>query len=171
MLLAIILLSLSCNATESYELVGGGLTYHIMVPIRSRNFSNKVSEDGRLIDNPIIGIQRVVESRDYYTSLGAFTGANSVGDTILGMKYSTGARIEHWYLGIVLGAYEQPTHTFYDRNIVPFQLAKIGDVGIVPVVGWEVNYRINLSRSYYLKLNNIVSPMITNTTISVGVSF
>ena len=157
--------------TNSWELVGGSLTYHIIDGGAAQAFSNKLSPDGRLINNPIYGIQYVTESDSLYETIGIFSGDDSVGDPILGMKYSTGYKYNHWYLGLVLGAYEQSTMGFTNRGIQPFEFAQIGDVGIVPLIGGEVNYRVNLSQSMYVKLNNLISPIITNTTISLGYSF
>lgn len=171
MLLLLLLLTFNSDAQTSLELVGGSLTYHVMNPGDSNQFANRLSPDGRLIRNPIIGVQEIHELDGEYWSLGAFAGQNSVGDDIMGFKVSRGKRIGNWYLGLVAGAYEQSSEGFYDKGMVPFQIAKVGDVGVVPLLGIEANYRVNLSQKYYLKLNNLISPVITNTTISLGISF
>lgn len=169
MLLALLLLSLSSNA--QLEITGGSFTYHLINPGDATLFSNKVSKDGKLIANPILGLQIITETGTEYTSMGGFVGQNSVGDDILGFKASRGVKYGHWYLGLVAGAYEQSSEGFYDKHLIPFQVAKVGDVGIVPILGVEASYRINLSQKYYVKLNNLISPVITNTTISFGFSF
>lgn len=171
MLLVLLLLTFSSQAQTSLEIVGGSITYHLINPGDATQFSNKMSADGKLIHNPLIGIQEVHELKDEYWSLGVFVGENSIGQDIAGFKYSTGEKMGHWYIGFVIGAYEQSSSGFYDKGIVPFQVAKIDDTGIVPVVGVELNYKIVLTRDSYLKLNNIVSPAITNSSISLGFSF
>lgn len=169
MLLALLLLTI--NSVADVEVVGGSLTYHLIDYSNAVQYSNKLSNDGRLIDNPILGIQYVKESRLTYESIGVFTGENSIGKDILGLKLSTGEKMSNLYLGVVIGAYEQSTKSFRDKNIVPFQVGQVGDVGIVPLVGVELNYKIKVANKIYVKINNVVTPILTNSTISLGFSY
>jgi hypothetical protein len=159
-------------ADSSIEVVGGSLTYHPFDTDHTASYyTDKVSNNGKLIDNPLLGIQYSTEDKDYYKSAALFVGDNSIGQNIAGFKVSEGFKTCNFYVGAVLGAYEQDDSTFSKDGITPFQIAKTGTTGIVPVVGGEVNYKVIVNREMYLKLNNIISPAITNTTLSLGFSF
>lgn len=170
--LVLLLLSAAAHAESSFEVIGGSLTYHVIdTSGRTNLYSNKVSTDGRLIANPILGFQYTDQGIYEYQCIALFTGQDSVGGPIFGAKYSSGFRFGNWYVGYVLGAYEQNDKGYDNLGIVPFQVAKTGNTGVVPVLGVEADYKIVLSRDTYVKLNNIISPVITNTTISLGVSY
>ena len=164
-----LLLSLQSSA-DSMEIIGGSLTYHI-IGDNFENFSNKLSSNGRLIDNPLYGIQYTIENGAYYESLALFSGDNSVGTQILGVKAAKGIKIGNIYFGLAFGAYEQDNTEFSNRGIVPFQVGKIGTTGIVPIFGGEVNYKIELGKDIFVKINNVISPILINTTLSLGMSF
>jgi hypothetical protein len=164
-----LLLSLQ-TPTDSVEIIGGSLTYHLLGNDFDSN-SNKVSNDGRLIANPLFGLQYTTENNAYYESMALFSGDNSVGTQILGVKAAKGIKIGNLYLGLALGAYEQDDTEFNNRGIIPFEIGRLGTTGIVPVFGAEVNYKIVSYKDVFVKINNIISPVLTNTTLSVGVSF
>lgn len=172
-ILSILFSSLLVRAEDrNLELMMGSITYHLInfgdVP---KNFTNKLSSDGRLISNFLIGVQLIREDQVYYDSIGVFTGQNSIGDTIGGVKWSSGIHYNKLYIGGVLGAYVQDNRKFEHDGIRPFYIDEVNGTGVVPVVGVEVNYKINLSNKTYIKFNNIISPLLTNSSLSLGGSF
>lgn len=112
-----------------------------------------------------------MEDKAYYESLAVFTGNDSVGGQIGGVKASKGVKLGNVYLGFVVGAYEQDDNKFDKVGLIPFQIAKAGSTGIVPIIGGEVNYKIGLYRDMFMKINNIITPVLTNTTLSLGFSY
>ena len=158
----------------SDELVLGSLTYHLMDgPPVSYKFQNPVSPDGRLIDNFLIGYQRTEENADHeYWSWCIFTGENSLAKPIGGFKLSSGTTNGRGYICIVVGAYFQNNRDFYDQGIdSSLAFVDFHSTGMVPLAGFEINYKLFHIGNTFIKLNNILTPVLTNHTISIGQSF
>lgn len=169
-LLVILLASLS-RADSSLELIGGSITYHIIDDGVSAKYVTKLNSDGRLIFNLLLGAKYLNEEDYTYWSLATFTGNNSIGSYMNGATASYGLFIKNLSAGLVLGAYVQDDNAFRNDGIDPYRLFEINNTGVVPIAGIEVNYKFPLSNSTYLRLNNILSPVITNTSLSLGLSF
>lgn len=157
-------------AETKVEVLGGGITYHIMDDGSAQSYTRKLSLDGRLIFNQMGGLGIVSEDNDVYQSLYFFGGNNSVGKPLQGILSKDGIKIDQWYLGLALGGYVQDDNEFRDAGVQPFRLTEIGSTGIVPIVGLAIDYKWDISNRYYLKLNNIISPNITNTSMALGVN-
>lgn len=169
-LLMFALLSSPVLASDSAELIGGGLTYHLTSG-GAKYFDHKLSTDGRLINNPMLGARLLQENDLHYTAETLYGGENSVGFPMGGAMFSTGWKVGGFYLGGVLGTYLQNDDQVRAAHVIPFKLFEVGSMGVVPVFGIEANYRINLNDRLYLKLNNLISPVLTNTSLSAGVNF
>jgi hypothetical protein len=123
-----------------------------------------------------------------------FGGANSVGLPMSGMVYERGYAFGGLDVGWVGGGYEQNDYAWRQKtqtnqvvSVVsnnyetftttktttyePFRLFEINGIGFVPIVGGAINYRVSLSKTTYIKLNNIISPVITNTSLAFGWNF
>lgn len=161
------------------EVIGGGLTYHLIDNGAAPMFSNKLSSDGRLIANPIVGLAYTQHQGLIFNTYTVFGGANSVGKSMAGGLYSEGLEteivnnrtIDHFQFGWAIGGYEQQSHYYTDLGINSFRFVNVNGVDLVPVVGIVLNYQVNLNRDYYLKLNNLVSPVLLNSTVSFGINF
>ncbi len=169
-LCVLLLSSTLALAEDTDELILGSLTYHL-IGGGSEEFSNKLSQDGRLIDNFLIGYQFTETHLNLYDSLAIFGGDNSVGKPIGGFKFSTGVTDKTWYLGPVIGGYVQNNIYFERVGLQPLDFGPANGVALVPIIGVELNYRINLNKKYFIKFNNILTPALTNLTLSAGVSF
>jgi|ERR1035437_440174 hypothetical protein len=174
-LLFLLLFPIFCFADiQSNELVLGSLTYHLIDgPPISNKFQNQVSPDGRLIDNFLIGFSHIDENNEHeYFSYTLFTGENSLAKPIGGFKLSTGKTDGGLYIGIVTGAYFQNNRDFTDQDINGV-LTSVDwhSTGLVPIVGMEINYVLFHIGDIYLKLNNILTPVLTNHTFSIGQTF
>lgn len=165
-----LLLSSICFADDSasIETIGGGLTYHLIGTGAEQNYSHKLSPDGRLISNFVFGVGVITENDIMYDSFKLFEGYNSVNQPMYGADYSAGFKLNCWYLGLVGGGYLQNDRTMRKAGVSPFHLIEIGDMGVMPIVGIEANYKISLSDSTYIKINNLVTPLLTNTSLSLG---
>lgn len=171
MLLVIILtliLSSFSRADSAIELIGGSITYHVIDDGASSKYVTKLNGDGRLIFNPLLGAKYLSQETYTYWSASAFTGKNSIGSYMNGAMMSYGLHTTNLYVGGVIGGYEQDDDAFRSQGIDPYRLAEINNQGLVPIVGVEINYKVDLNNLFYLKLNNILSPVITNTSLSIG---
>ena len=163
------LLLLVSQASADVEVMGGGLTYHLMNPSNvSNSYSNKVLNDGRLIANPMLGLTLVNDNGHTFSSYTGFTGEDSVGSSMLGGLYETGYDVGPIQLGIALGVYAQDDSEFVSKGVNPYQAVQIGNIGLVPIGGAAMNCKVPLTDSTYLKVNNLISPIITNTSLSYG---
>lgn len=158
---------------DSSELVLGGITYHNMqYGDVSERYSNKISHDGRLILTPTLGYGKTQDLPDTeYTSETVFLAANSVGGPSPGGLVQWGLRSHNLQAGLALGAYAQDDTEFRKRGIAPFTCVEVGSVGLVPLGGIALNYQVELAKRFFLKINNIFSPVITNHSLSIGKSF
>ena len=156
---------------DSLEIIGGGVTYHIIDNGTSNLYANHISNDGRLIFTGLMGIGYNHYFGDNYASFRTFVGENSVANPIVGYMGSYGWAINKGLdIGIVVGGYFQDDIAYQQKGIVPFSLGG-GHSALVPVVGAEINFKVMLSSDKFIKFNNIISPVITNHTISFGVNF
>lgn len=174
-LIVVFLCSFSKADTTSYEVVGGSITEHLVLGPNDPQaaFQTKIGDGGKLIYNPLYGIRTVTENDSRYYSFAGFAGDNSIGEPMYGGMASAGIKVldQHLYLGGVFGTYGQSDSSYLQSGDIPFKWGMIGDTDIVPIVGIEANVKINLSDSTYLKLNNLVTPILTNTSLSFGIHF
>ena len=168
MIALLLLLSL---AHADVEVVGGSLTYHILDEGTSTSYSNRLSKDGRLINNPLLGIAVTTHDGVFFDTYMAFAGQNSVAAPMFGGLYEEGLELHHFQTGVGIGGYSQESRPFTDRNIHSFRITNIQGMDLVPVLGIVLNYKIMLYNNAYLKLNNLISPILTNSTLSVGMEF
>ncbi len=158
-------------AHADVEVIGGGLTYHILDADTASSYSNKVSRDGRLIANPMIGVVFTKYEGPMFNSFTVFSGQNSVGAPMFGGLGEAGLEIQHLQVGFAAGLYSQESKPFTDIDIHSFRLLNYRGMDLVPILGLAINYKIPLYKHVYLKLNNIISPILTNTTLSVGLEY
>lgn len=158
---------------QSNELVLGSLTYHLLDgPPASYKYQNPVSPDGRLIDNFLIGYSHIEENKDReYFSYTIFTGENSLAKPIGGFKISSGKTDGRLYIGIAVGAYFQNNRDFTDQGLGDVLPVDWHSTGMVPILGLEINYILFHIGDTYIKLNNVITPVLTNNTFSIGQSF
>jgi hypothetical protein len=152
----------------SVEAIGGGITYHVIDDGASSKYVTKWSSDGRLIFNQLYGIKYIDEFFDTYWSMALFGGNNSIGAPMTGAMGSLGFVWGNFNYGLAMGGYLQDDNAFRSKGIEPYRLSEFGNTGLVPILGAEINYKVDLSNRVYLRLNNLVSPVITNTSLSIG---
>lgn len=174
--LVVLALLLGCTAAlaenREIEVIGGGLTYHLLDNSKPHLYSHQVSGDGRLISNPLYGVGYSVSypKSQAYDFFALFGGENSIGRQVWGGMIGHGTEWKYVRLGWVLGAYIQNDNDFQGTDVVPDSMNR-GANAIVPVVGLHLALRLPLGDRYELKMNNIVSPLLTNSTLSLGVRF
>lgn len=156
---------------DSLELIGPGLTWHVVDGNADYLYNHKVSSDGRLIYTPQIGLRYTHNDELFYESLSAFTAQNSIGSPIYGGIGALGISFSKYInTGIILGGYVQNNEDFRALNITPFSLTG-GENAFVPLLGFEFNLKFYLTDRTFLGLNNMVTPIITNHNLSFGVYY
>lgn len=168
-LLIIFLFSAFARA-DDMEIIVGAPTYHLFDFGGNQFLHPKWTPDGRLIGTPIFGVGAIRDYEEYYTSLKLFAGNNCVAQPIGGVLVSAGVHINSMYYGVVGGGYIQNDRTFIDAGVEPSSFIEFGDYGLVPVIGGEINYRKNLSSRTYLKLNTLITPLLINESLSLGLT-
>lgn len=164
----IIMMACAARADQTLELVGPGVTFHVVDGGVSNLYANKLSADGRLIYTANLGIRYVDEADFGYSSFAIFRALNSVGSPITGALYGYGISTLNLNVGLVAGGYVQNNEEFHARGIQPFTL--FGDTNaFVPIVGFEINVKIPVSKRIFIGFNNILSPVITNHNLSIGI--
>lgn len=124
-------------------------TYHFFESCDvAANFSNKATDCGKGISNPIIGIKD--------GGLRGFVGQNSVGSTLLGITYTKEF--------LVVGAYLQDTLEFTRRNIAPVGLQISPATMLTPIIGFEFEAKIEKGKVF-----TIITPILL--TVGLGYDF
>lgn len=116
----------------------------------AENFSNKAFDCGKGITNPIFGL------KDRKTGFRSFMGINSVGGFMGGASKTID--------GLVIGAYLQDMAEFDKRELAVLTSVRFGSVGIMPVVGYE----LELSSKDY-KVFSIITPALA--TLGIGFKY
>ena len=161
-----ILLLSTYSWANSIEFLTGGITYHLFNdPSVSQNYVTKLSGDGALIYNPLYGIRYTVDDKMFYNSYSFFGGENSIGQNMGGGLYSFGVLDSNVQLGFALGAYLQNGELFNQ------QVDTFTNGNIIPLYGFEFNYKVDLGNKCFIKLNNLLTPLLYNATIGIGQEF
>lgn len=165
------LIGAPCYAT-SIESLFGSITQHFDSG-GSDHFRTKLNKSGTLIFNPMYGVKVFNEHEIMYTSITGFVGNNSVGRLMVGGTYSLGAKVlsDHVMLGGVVGMYGQSDSGFRKSGVIINNTPKIGDTSLIPIVGAELNFKLKLTDEVYIKQNNIVTPMLYNANLSLGIQY
>lgn len=152
---------------DSFELMAGSLTYHTLVDHSVTDyFPHKISNDGNLIYNQLYGIGYINNQDLVYQSFRVFAGNNSIEEPMVGGAYSFGFSLKNWDNGLVIGGYFQDGASFSKKINYLWALSDF-----IPLVGFEFNYKIMLSDKIFIKINNYLSPIITNHSLSIGQNF
>lgn len=165
----IVLFSSTVHAQQSDEVLAGALTQHFtnFGGVSSR-FSNKISADGTLIANPMLG-WRIVDTQGLvYTSSMIFGGENSIGEMMGGVAISGGVKVDYVRIGLVGGGYLQDDQKFRDRDITPFSVPVGNRLGIAPVAGVEISIDMPIDSRTYVTVYTVITPILSTTTIGFG---
>ena len=159
-IIALLLFVAKCDA-DSFENTFGGLTFHLDNSNGVGNkYSNKIG-DGQLIYTGLLGLGYIHGHNNYQ----GFIGQNSIGEFIYGGTYSYLIDFSVIDAGPIVGFYQQNDDKFYEKDITPFSLG----YGVVPIVGIELTAKVIKFRDKYIKLNTVITPILINETIGLGV--
>jgi hypothetical protein len=157
------------HAEEYDEVLTGSLTQHVFNSNGvDRNFSNRINDNG-LISNPLLGYRQLTIHGAEYETETIFGGQNSIGQPMFGYAQSVGlVTTGGLRFGFVYGLYMQDNDKMLQRHVVPVYIIPWPGWGPTPVLGGELTQTLNLSKSSYLMLNVLVTPLLLNGTIGIG---
>jgi hypothetical protein len=175
---SIIAISHGVSFAEDKELYMG--MYSIHTPIldqyndKPKLRSGESRDKYRVVQNPIIGVKRTKHNGRKYVSSAFFAGVDSNRSNIVGMAASRGLTYlkEKLYVGVVGGVYSGQMNRWDNDNLRPFGV-RLGtpNIYVTPILGGEINYKIQIKKGYFMKFNNVISPFVTNHGISIGIEF
>lgn len=168
----ILLFGAASHADENWEFIGPGITYHVIDNGAAPYFDHKLSGDGRLIFTPMVGLKKThIDPTNTYNSFTIFTAANSIGSQVYGAVGGTGIRFFRiLYGGFAYGAYVQNNNDFKAMGITPFSIND-GVNAIVPIFGLEINAHFPIGDTLFIGFNNLLTPIITNHNLSIGLQY
>lgn len=170
LIILIILIVLKKVHANEVELTLGSVSMHTTVDPSNVRLSNRITNDGRFVFNPLYGVGYTINRETLYYSFKAFTGLNCVADHIYGGTASLGYSWQHIRLGGIIGGYIQDDTAFTARNIEPFSI--IGNRNaLVPIIGAELIFMFKVTDTSFIKVNNLISPILMNTSIGYGVRY
>ena len=168
-LIIIFALFSSLGYSDSLEIMGGSLTNHYQ---SNSGYIGKIGNSDSLIYNALLGLRYNFEDDGKWCISGeVFGGFNSVQEGMAGFAGAIDYKLMNFlYIGPVLGSYTQSHSAFLNKGLIPFNIAQVGDYDLVPLIGVEVNFKMDLDTTFYIKLNNLVTPFLTNTSLSLGIN-
>jgi hypothetical protein len=173
------LFSGTCYAGGNFTFDYNFLTHHFSKNGASR-YENKVSGDGRTINNPIYGLTFASDDRHGWSSFTLFSGKDSIDSELNGFVYSSGfgkAKGTTLQLGWYLGSYlydQDAWDNHYPNNeiITPSWVDYyFGLGGINVLAGITLNLQIEISPGIIIRFNNYINPALTNHTFSFGFTY
>ena len=165
----IFLISIPAMAqNKSIEIIGGSLTYHLFIDqTTSSHFTNQLTPDGALIYNSMLGFKLMnYNEYGFYDGEAFFMGKNSVNENMGGFIYDFGMQTGKFDVGFATGFYYQDETLFRSHGIDEMNFN-----GFVPIFGVELNYKTYITKNKFFKVNNFLSTVLTNHTISIGQDF
>lgn len=151
------------------ELLLGSLTQHFFNPSGiDSQFSNRMSEDGSLIRNPLVGYRHVETHGLEYDTVSYFGGQNSVGQLMFGAAWSMGLDQGGYRLGVIGGVYMQDSRPFLERGIMPVMMVPYNGWGPTPVLGLEATKTWKINNTTYFLVNGLLTVPFVNVSLGIG---
>lgn len=168
---AIILMSyLKTEATPiEHEVVIGSLTYHFFdFKSSSHQFENKVSSDGMLISNPMIGyLNHNLKDYSNIKTHAFLVFEDSIGSPAGGYFKANSKR----YFGLLdvgffYGGYLVNNKEWEKKRVdLPINIEFAGDASIIPIFGLRFSQEMKIDQTLSLRLNATVSPSLITLTL------
>jgi hypothetical protein len=160
----LILLFLLVGKVSAFELSTSIYTYHWFDAYgASDKYANRVNDNGRLINNSVYGFGLDGESR-IHTVL---VGEDSIGSPIVGYVNSPKSMF-----GFVFGAYSNDKRPWKKSGVInPTVIGLDYRYGVIPIIGVEFSPKLYEGKDFYIKFRNVITPVITNHSLVLGVDF
>ena len=71
-------------------------------------------------------------------------------------------------LGLTLGFYFMSNKPWIEKGIKPPAVELSKDYSVIPIAGLQLDFRIPLGDTLFIKLNNLITPTISNNNVSLG---
>lgn len=174
--------STTCLAESSKTFlgIGGSLSIHPFASMNetAQSFSNKLTKDGTLVLNkPTITLSKRTSKGYDYSKFTFIYSRDCVDSPVYLFAYSNGTiSTRDFYSGFVIGGYFMNDKIWNERAITKSWITIHGkttgpNTAIVPVIGWETDYRLLKMGNIELHWSNYLNPFLINSTISLGISF
>lgn len=166
--------------TEYFMGAGYSFLTHHWYNTGAERFANKISDDGKTIGNSLVSFEYIRQKHknkdDKYQKLVVFGGEDSIGTAMGGFYYSHGATkytMNGFNVGTLIGMYffdqDKWTERYHDTsNNSPSFLHEMGVHNVNIIIGLEINYHIKIDDQMFFKINNVITPMITNHGVGIG---
>lgn len=168
-----LILSLPSWALTTIQLGAGGLTPHITNA--KKPYCNQWNDTG------------IIFNRTYYARLGvnnhSFTvmaGEDSICSEIYGAFYGYQFyRTKYLDIGVIAGGYsfvqenwdESNANTPANFDTVDLVSVDVFGLEFVPILGIELGIHLMRNKTWSLKINNVLTPVITNHSIALEMRF
>ncbi len=156
---------------KAQEFLVGGITTH---PFMDKTTCNELTlvlvKKHCVIANATLGVGINRGNVNHYI----FIGSDSFAQTMIGYKhtYYFSPFFDNVRLGASLGAYVTPSTEYDSRKVTNGLGFRIGlDAMILPIVGLDVDVTLYENKFYKVRLNNFISPIITNHSLSFQANF
>lgn len=155
------------------------LTHHFS-SVGSDKFDNKVSNDGKTIKNPLIGLEFSKNYKKSSDKWVLFGGEDSIGSPMFGVykgygfqKISNKGFHGNFLLGMYFFDQRQWDKRYADSDIRTPSLITgyLGIENVNIIIGIELNYHIPLGKKSFIKINNIITPLVTNHGVGIVFEF
>ena len=181
--------SLSKETIYTLDLTNSLYNYHYSKS-NAEKYENKVSEDGRLINNPLYGITLSWQHKKNpkkFKSFSIFSGKDSIDSDMNGFSFTWGRgslKESGWQYGFIWGLY------FYDEDVWEERYLKVKngkattsspswlrtkineDIrGVNMILGLELKRQWKINDTILLKSKNVITPQIINISVAVGFNF
>jgi hypothetical protein len=157
----------SQSASSDQLAIGLATTHFINSNSVATNYKGCLHESCETIFNPIFAYRFLDLNKqdNLYSAVTVFAGLNSVAEAMTGTMYSYGLAKNSWKAGIVQGFYLQNNAKYRQANIEPFYLFEVKNIGIVPVIGVELQK--NITNQFFI--TGLITPILSN--IGFGINF
>ena len=156
------------------EMDAGSLTYHYFDSDDNLDsYKNKTHLNTRTMKSPTIGFKFAITYRNRRYETGKFfLGDDQMKSPMYGFHYATGLNRGNLQLGVFMGGHMYDRSYWIDadsRNRMSFHVDD--DQSFALDLGLEINYTMLRYRGIYFKLNNLLGPLNSIHSISIGTDF
>lgn len=172
-IICIFLVSLSASATVGFQLGTGGFTPHFSKT--KKNYCNQWNNTG------------IIVNKSYYVrlllgdiGLTYMVGNDSICSEIEGVFFNyTMKQYDYWDIGVTVGGYAYNVENWEEHAAKtpsgidapqPFTIEYF-DRAVVPVLALDVGLHLIRRDNWSLKLNNLLTPIVTNHSIAYEYRF
>jgi hypothetical protein len=152
--------------------IGQSLSFHPALGEGSERFENKLSDDGKLVQNHKLTLNFNKKMGMGYNRTTILLAKDCVDSPVLGFGKSWGSESHYGsQFGFILGGYFMDRQPWEERLIAQFWINVNDNIGFVPIIGIEYNHVLIKGEKTNLVFENFFSPLLTNHALMIEVRF